>query len=647
MNLTLQNFKCFNFKKIDLPSFGLVLINGESGSGKSTILQAIGFCFKNLGSSKISDFNNKKTFSELTIENECKIIRYKRPNKLHVLDLYESKEYFDQLAQAWLDLKYNIGYIDQNGYDSFLVASSKDRREYLEKIAGVESEDILKFELKISNFKKKLENDILKIQTENNYLLSLLDSNKFNFERIENFKKNNFGQENIKEKIKEIILKFENEKIELNTCLKNQNKWIELESRKKKLIEEKFSLEKKLENVEERKHLHKLFLNKLKIKKIQEKIKFINFENAKKIIEFYNIEKNKNEEKEKYLNIIKQFEKFEPCLVKKCPYCFGNLKFSNNKLEKTIEDEFETNPMKRKRTFSEDEKYNEAKILVKKIKTENISYNDFENAKKQVVEYENLNYELEKIGSEYLRDDQITIDEVQYSQDLTDEKRLFEINLILDKNILNNEEIKIDDSIITKIETISEKIKYHKELFEEFLKYNIFLETKNNFEIVNEKLKLFKEKKINVDYLISTFNIFKNREIDQMVGQVQDRVNKIVSKLFSQPINIFLSCWKNNKKSGEDRPGFEILINFNGCEFNLNELSGGEKSRISIAFSCTLAEINQCKILMFDESLSGLDIENNSNVILFLKEWANENQVLIILVSHNSIGGFFDLKIDI
>jgi ABC-type multidrug transport system ATPase subunit len=112
--------------------------------------------------------------------------------------------------------------------------------------------------------------------------------------------------------------------------------------------------------------------------------------------------------------------------------------------------------------------------------------------------------------------------------------------------------------------------------------------------------------------------------------------------LFSKAIYISISCWKSSSKTREEKPGFEITATLDNITININQLSGGEKSRLSIALSCALCEIEGSKILLLDESLAGLDSSNIDVALDVLKEWAIRNKVLIILVSHNSPIQFFD-----
>ena len=54
MKIKLENFRCYENKEYDLGDNGLILISGASGTGKSTILNAIYFCLFGEGNKVVS-----------------------------------------------------------------------------------------------------------------------------------------------------------------------------------------------------------------------------------------------------------------------------------------------------------------------------------------------------------------------------------------------------------------------------------------------------------------------------------------------------------------------------------------------------------------------------------------------------------------
>jgi ABC-type transport system involved in cytochrome bd biosynthesis fused ATPase/permease subunit len=69
-------------------------------------------------------------------------------------------------------------------------------------------------------------------------------------------------------------------------------------------------------------------------------------------------------------------------------------------------------------------------------------------------------------------------------------------------------------------------------------------------------------------------------------------------------------------------------------------LSGGELSRVILAFTLALAEIHNSPLILLDESTASLDQDLTSSVITGLKE--NFSSRLVILIAHQVVQGVFD-----
>src|SRR5579862_3094670 len=97
MEITLTNFKCHKNKTIKIDKPGLILLNGVSGQGKSSIFEAINFALFGNGK-KLVYYNMKKMevnikFFDLNLQ----IIRSKGPNRLILIN--KTGQYEDNIAQ--------------------------------------------------------------------------------------------------------------------------------------------------------------------------------------------------------------------------------------------------------------------------------------------------------------------------------------------------------------------------------------------------------------------------------------------------------------------------------------------------------------------------------------------------------------------
>ena len=110
------------------------------------------------------------------------------------------------------------------------------------------------------------------------------------------------------------------------------------------------------------------------------------------------------------------------------------------------------------------------------------------------------------------------------------------------------------------------------------------------------------------------------------------------------PITISLQTFKETKKS--TKPTINLLIEYKGMECDLNMLSGGELSRVILAYTLALGEIFNTPLLMLDESTASLDQTMTSCVFNGIREHFNGK--LVIIIAHQIVEGGFDtvIKLD-
>jgi len=133
MKLRLINFLCYNDSTFDLGETGLTLISGPSGIGKSSILKAILFALFGDGT-KVQSYGKTSCSVELNFE-DLKIVRYKRPNRLVLNDIYEDDAAQEIINKRFGDTFKTSGYIQQNNLSSFILMSPTDKLEFLETFA--------------------------------------------------------------------------------------------------------------------------------------------------------------------------------------------------------------------------------------------------------------------------------------------------------------------------------------------------------------------------------------------------------------------------------------------------------------------------------------------------------------------------------
>ena len=156
--------------------------------------------------------------------------------------------------------------------------------------------------------------------------------------------------------------------------------------------------------------------------------------------------------------------------------------------------------------------------------------------------------------------------------------------------------------------------------------------TKNEEEEIKNKYnasKLLLEKIIESEY-ISMVNIVDNINLHSQ--------NYLDNFFPDNPITVNLSCFKETKKNS--KPQINIEISYKGMDCDINSLSGGETSRVILAFTLALAEMFNTPLLMLDECTASLDSESTSIVFDTIKENFRNKSVLV--VAHQCTEGIFD-----
>lgn len=140
--LRLVRFKGFADYQIRFPAKGVVLLDGKSGAGKTTILDAISFVlYDNMGSGCYPRHEKRKSTSvELVFPSGQSIYRQHRPNLLRVQG--EGVMLQDAAAQEYIDSKFGSficwsvgGYMQQLRLSSFFTMSSDDKTALLQELA--------------------------------------------------------------------------------------------------------------------------------------------------------------------------------------------------------------------------------------------------------------------------------------------------------------------------------------------------------------------------------------------------------------------------------------------------------------------------------------------------------------------------------
>jgi len=209
----LKNFKCFSNYSVEIDKEAIILFDGPSGIGKSSLIQAFLFAITGEGKKLFKQGTKSLTVElekmEETHNKQFKIVRKKGPESLCVYD--GDKCYEDDEAQVRIDNYFgknfiNTSVIKQKGESSFLSSSAKDKMIFLQSLLFSNS-TIEKQKERVNDMIKTCKDEMNNLSVKKNTLEEVLKnlisrmSNEVE-DKVENEKYSNLSMEECDRKIK-------------------------------------------------------------------------------------------------------------------------------------------------------------------------------------------------------------------------------------------------------------------------------------------------------------------------------------------------------------------------------------------------------------------------------------------------------------
>lgn len=201
------------------------------------------------------------------------------------------------------------------------------------------------------------------------------------------------------------------------------------------------------------------------------------------------------------------------------------------------------------------------------------------------------------------------------------------------------------------IETLKQTLENHEQNIQKIEEYKKYKEEYDKYIECKKRLEELQEEEYKKRQKYSASTLLKEKilqaesiTITNIVNSINIHAQEFLDIFFpADPITVRLSAFKETKKSC--KPQVNLEIDYKGMEADISMLSGGELSRVVLAFTLALSEIFNTHIILLDECTSSIDQELTSIVIEGIKNvFPNK---LIIVIAHQVVSGNFDREIKI
>jgi|SaaInlV_165m_DNA_1040744.scaffolds.fasta_scaffold00118_29 DNA repair protein SbcC/Rad50 len=166
------------------------------------------------------------------------------------------------------------------------------------------------------------------------------------------------------------------------------------------------------------------------------------------------------------------------------------------------------------------------------------------------------------------------------------------------------------------------------------------------YDNFKEKIKVLedKEKESRAEYV--AVSKFRDKILEaeslamiNIINSINQHASIYLESFFpDHPISVSLLTFKEGKDSV--KPKINVNVFYKGMETDLTPLSGGELSRVILAFTLALAEMFNTPLLMLDECTSNLDQELSNIIFETISENFSGKQTIV--VAHQVVEGCFD-----
>ena len=158
---------------------------------------------------------------------------------------------------------------------------------------------------------------------------------------------------------------------------------------------------------------------------------------------------------------------------------------------------------------------------------------------------------------------------------------------------------------------------------------------------MNEKLEEFK----GAEELNTAVEEAYSLSLLTILNEINDNADVYLDEFFKEdPIEVRLTAFSSTKTNKKVKPSVKCEILYKSNEMTLENLSGGERARVVIAFNLALCDILSSSFVMLDEVTANLDADLTEQIFETVKNSMGDK--IIVAVAHQCVDGVFDKVIN-
>lgn len=147
---------------------------------------------------------------------------------------------------------------------------------------------------------------------------------------------------------------------------------------------------------------------------------------------------------------------------------------------------------------------------------------------------------------------------------------------------------------------------------------------------------------LKLNQLRTLINEVECQYLQKTVDLINETLEEVIESLFMEPISVTLDLYKELKSTHRLKQAVNIKCIYKGIEYGkIDEMSGGEGDRISLALIIALHKLSPSPVLLLDECISSLDGNLREQCLKSLREHLGEDKTAITII-HETVEGYFD-----